>query len=150
MKHYELLYIIPEAVPEEKYNKIKVEIESLIKKNGGQITLSESIGRRKLAYPIKKVKTGYYFLNEFDLEPKSLKAIDKKLKLIEEVIRFLIVVKTPQKQPEKKVKEAFPLAKKKEAIKEKEEKKKTKKKKVSIEELDKKLDEILQGDITDQ
>ncbi|MDZ7798746.1 MAG: 30S ribosomal protein S6 [Patescibacteria group bacterium] len=171
MKHYELLYIVSGKIAEDEQKNITNQVESLIKKLEGNLTLSESLGKKKLAYPIKKNDHGSYYVNEFDMEENKLKELEKNLKLINEIIRFLIIVKVPTKEKEEKIKEGKKVEKrvykpeskpeiKKESDK-KEEKtkkaslakktpKKEKKEKVSIEELDKKLDEILEDDITNQ
>lgn len=144
MNHYELLYIIPHTYPEERQGKIVSQIEALLKKEGGSITKTESLGKKKLTYPIRKIRFGFYNLVELDLESEKLKEINRQLRLVPEVLRFLMASK-------KKVVEKPIKPKKVKEIREmkiyKKEPKKEKPKKVSIEELDKKLDEILGDDI---
>lgn len=149
MSPYEILYIINGEITEEEQLKITTALEAMINKAGGKIISTENLGKKRLSYPIKKIKAGYYLLSQFELAPLDLKEVEKKIKLINEIIRFLIVKKEPVVTLEKPSKPASPVFKKEAPVFKKEETKKPEKKeKVSIEELDAKLDEILGDDIT--
>jgi small subunit ribosomal protein S6 len=67
------------------------DVESLIDRNDGRVLEIEPWGLRKLAYPIKKQQEGYYFVLQSDMEPQSVAEIDRNLRLMEPVIRHLIV-----------------------------------------------------------
>lgn len=95
MQRYDLLYIIPVTFEEEKINSIKAEVRSRLKDAGGVIISEVEMGRRKLAYPIKKQSTGYYDGFEFDLTPNKINDFEKYLKLSDEIIRHLIVKLDP-------------------------------------------------------
>lgn len=59
---------------------------------GDEKVVSENMwGIRNLAYPIEKQKKGFYAHFEFETEPKVVKALDKSLKLEENILRFLLV-----------------------------------------------------------
>jgi len=148
INHYELLYLVAANYTEEELLPIKEKIKKLLEKFEGEITLEDSFGKKKLAYPIKKNHQGYYLLYEFDLDGENLEKIKKELKLTNEVLRH-IIVKKKEKAPSPA---AAPTAKKVAAPKPeltREVKKETKKedKRVKLEDLDQKLDEILEGDI---
>ena len=152
--HYELLYIIPAKYSEKELQPVINQVIPLIKKAGGEILRDDNLGRKKLAYPIKHVHQGYYILVEFDLKPNQLKGLNKDLKLMPEVLRHLIVKTKPKpisqiikrkpflKPPVEEGKEERLI--KKEAPKEEREEEREK---ISIEELDKKIDELLKEDI---
>lgn len=151
MKHYEILYILAPDLSEEPHAKIVALVEDHIKNEGGKIAKAEILGKKKLAYAIKKASLGSYCLFEFDLEPAKLYSLEQKLRLMTEILRFLITVKDPTKErpktvilKPKAVEAPAPRIFKKEPTKEKP---REKLQKVSIEELDKKLDEILQDDV---
>lgn len=143
MTHYELLYLVPGTILEDELGQIKQSVKNTLQKFAGRVTFEDSLGKKKLAYPIKKMTIGYYLLFEFDLEGKNLKKLNEELKLTPKVLRHLIVKKsaTMPTLVEKALRkmEEKPIVPS--AIKPEE------KKKVKIEDLDKKLDEILQGDI---
>ncbi|MBU1145975.1 30S ribosomal protein S6 [Patescibacteria group bacterium] len=145
MKHYELLYILPGKYTEEEMEGISVKINELVKKHGGEITLTDNLGAKKLAYPIADVQVGNYLVIEFNSEPEKIKELGGELKLTPEVLRFGIILKKLKTQEEI---DGEKIRKEKMAQKQKaEETKAEPAPKVSLEELDKKLGEILEGDI---
>ncbi|MBU1163990.1 30S ribosomal protein S6 [Patescibacteria group bacterium] len=143
--HYELLYILSGQFTEEEVEKIKETIKKLIAKFEGIVSLEDSLGKKRLAYPIKKIMQGYYLLVEFNLDGQNLIKLNDEIKLEPKVLRHLItkkVITAPSfVDKTKKLLETEPAAQKEEL------KKADEKKKVSIEDLDQKLDEILDGDI---
>lgn len=152
--HYELCYIVPMNYTTEELKPINEQVTKTIKEFEGNISSKSDLGKLKLAYPIKHLSHGYYFVIEFDMPKENLKKLNTAFGLIPEVLRFLIIKKKIKSaediKKEKELQEK--LAKKKEIeiekIKtDKEEAKDTpKKEKVSLEDLDKKLDEILDTD----
>ncbi|MBD3359726.1 MAG: 30S ribosomal protein S6 [Candidatus Buchananbacteria bacterium] len=158
IEHYELLYIVPISYSVDELKPITEKIIKLIKDYNGEITKEEDLGKLKLAYPIKQQSHGYYQLVEFKLPTNVLKSLNESLRLINEVLRFLIVKKKIKTEKELIKEKALQdkLAKKKEEAIEKikaakeEPKEKTQEKdgqdKVSLEDLDKKLDELLDTD----
>lgn len=144
MGHYELLYLISATYSEEELTPLKEKVKGLIEKFDGKITLEDSLGKKKLAYPIQHTHHGYYFLDELDLPPEKIKDLNRELKLTPEILRHQLIIKKLQTPSlieitEKKIK--------KEKEKKEEDKKKTEKEKIKLEDLDRKLDEILEGDI---
>ena len=93
MIHYELVYIVPNQYTDEEVETISDKVKKIISENGGTITIEDSLGKKKLAYPIKQVHQGTYLLLELDLETESLEKIKKTLGLTAEVLRFQIVKK---------------------------------------------------------
>ncbi len=158
IEHYELLYIVPISYSVDELKPITEKMVKLIKDYNGEITKEENLGKLKLAYPIKQQGHGYYQLVEFNLPTNVLKSLNESLRLINEVLRFLIVKKKIKTEKELIKEKALQdkLAKKKEEAIEKikaakeEPKEKTQEKdsqdKVSLEDLDKKLDELLDTD----
>ena len=158
-EHYEILYILPASFTPEETLPVVEKVAALIKDNGGDITKDENMGKQKLAYPIKNLSHGYYFLYEFDLPKAHLQKLTQTLQLETDVVRFLIVkkrVKTEKEISEEKLmQERLAKRKEKEIEKMKEESTSAKtpadnekkpKEKISLEDLDKKLDEILDTD----
>jgi small subunit ribosomal protein S6 len=141
LNHYELLYLVAANYTEDELAPVKEKVKELIKKASGQITAEDSFGKKKLAYPIKKNHQGYYLLFEFDLEGENLKELDKNLTLTNEILRHMIAKKPIRAQvTNKKPRIARPKAevvdaKAAEADKDK----------IKLEDLDQKLDEILEG-----
>jgi len=92
MKAYELVYIIQPG-EEELINAIVAKFENLIKNNGGVIEKIDRWGKKRLAYEIKDFTEGYYVLVNFNAEPKTVQEIERVIKITDEVIRHLLIVK---------------------------------------------------------
>lgn len=154
LSHYELLYIVSNKYTEEELKPIMEKVDNYITENGGEITYREEWGNKKMAYPINHFTFGYYNLVEFDAEGNKLQEIEKLIRLSHDVLRHQIVVKKKRTEEEiqkEKEEEKERVKKEKEKIKEetkeetkpKEEKRKTAKAKVDLNDLDAKLDKIL-------
>lgn len=100
---YELTYIISGQLSEEEVVKCAEALKKLLP--NGQVIEEKAWGRRELAYPINKQKAGYYFTLVFQAEPSQIGSLNQKLKLQEEVLRYLIVKTTlpPEKTAAKPI-----------------------------------------------
>lgn len=163
IQYYELLYFVPGSVAEEKVPEAVAKVDEFLASVEAKIENKEELGSQKLAYQIKQEKYGYYVCITFYLAKDKLNKLNEQLRLAPEVMRFLIV-KAKKKTAEdlaqeEKIQEKI-QAKKKEVVKKelaaqekKEEEAKAPAKpveeasapkdKISMEDLDKKLDEIL-------
>lgn len=92
MGKYELLYIVHPDL-ESSIDKIIERVKASISDKGGKITYEENWGKRKLAYKIAKSETGIYILLYFEAPKESLEKIERDIRLIEEIIRFMVVAK---------------------------------------------------------
>lgn len=75
------------------------KVNVLITNNQGKITQSVSLGKKRLAYPIKGFRFGYYILVEFDMPGVNLIKVDHALRMTSEILRQQVVskeVKTPE------------------------------------------------------
>jgi small subunit ribosomal protein S6 len=90
VSYYELLVIFSTNLSEEDEKTQTSQTEDLLRHEKGTIHLVEHWGKRKLAYTIKKQRQGYYEWFYFELEPGRIAEIDRKLKMSETILRFLI------------------------------------------------------------
>jgi len=163
--HYELLYLISNKFSEEEIKPIMEKVNSLITNNQGKITQSASLGKKRLAYPIKGFRFGYYILVEFDMPGVNLINVSHALQLTGEILRQQIVIK--ELKTEEQISRDKKIAEKIAARNIKEEKmaeekvaarraapaeaaaasvKAADKDKVDLKDLDEKLDKILETD----
>lgn len=91
--NYELVYILSPKLSDDDAEKKSKEIVEQIKENITEIVLEDFWGKKDLAYPIDKLEHGYYTLVQFKAEAENINKINKKLKLDDEIIRYLIVKK---------------------------------------------------------
>ncbi len=91
MRNYELVYVLQPELEEESVAANSQRIEQLITANGGLISETKPWGKRRLAYPIDGYRDGRYTLIRFEIDPQSIQELERTLKLIEEIIRYLLV-----------------------------------------------------------
>jgi len=146
--HYELLYLLSNKFSEDEVKPIIEKINSLILNNQGKITLVEDLGKKRLAYPIKGFRYGYYILAEFDMAGENLINVDRALRMMNEVLRHQIIIKAVKTEEQiaqdKKIAEKIAARNIKEEKDVKEKIKETDKEKVDLKDLDEKLDKILE------
>jgi small subunit ribosomal protein S6 len=88
---YELIYILKPEATEQEVADLQAQVEGIVQRLGGSIEKTEPWGRRKLAYEIGKHKEGFYVLHVIQGSGELMKEIDRRLKVIEGLIRHLIV-----------------------------------------------------------
>ena len=88
---YELVLIISPEVVDEALNTTMDGIKQFITEKGGVISTVEQWGKRKLAYPLKRVLEGNYVLTQFKLDSTLGKELEKNLQISEEVLRHLLI-----------------------------------------------------------
>jgi small subunit ribosomal protein S6 len=95
MEKYELLYIIAAKFTDKEIEALMEKINGMVTSIGGKVTESMNLGRRKLAYPISHVRNGNYVLVHFDAEPAVMAKLNDVLRLSADILRHLITVKSP-------------------------------------------------------
>lgn len=90
-RKYEIGLIINPEATEEEVKKIIDTIAGIIKKAKGSIENIDEWGRRKLAFPIEKQKEGIYVFINTDVVGAAFFNIERRLKLSEKVMRFVIL-----------------------------------------------------------
>lgn len=90
-KDYESYIILDGNFEDSQIEEIILRYENLLKKNDVEIKNIERIGRRRMAYPIKKKQNGYYICYEFVSAPETIEKIERAYKLDENILRYLTV-----------------------------------------------------------
>jgi small subunit ribosomal protein S6 len=90
-RQYELVYILPPETTEQQAGELHEQIASIVSRMNGQIEKTENWGRRKLAYEIGHFKEGVYVLEVINGSGELMKELDRRLKVLDEVIRHLVV-----------------------------------------------------------
>ena len=101
MQNYELLYIIPAQYADTEIDALCAKIAKMMEGTGAKVTRNESLGKIKLAYTVKQQRHGTYVLVHFEAEPSSIKEMERQLRLADEVLRHIVVerdVRTDRKQ----------------------------------------------------
>ncbi len=90
-RQYELVYILPPDTTEQQIADLHGQVEGVVSRLHGQIEKTENWGRRKLAYDIGHNKEGVYVLDVINGSGELMKELDRRLKVIDQVIRHMIV-----------------------------------------------------------
>ena len=89
MNHYETVFIATPVLSDVQTKEVFGKFQGVITENGGRIVSGEEWGLKKLAYPIQKKTTGFYFLIEFEAEGDIVDILETQYRRDERVIRFL-------------------------------------------------------------
>lgn len=90
-RQYELVYIMSPDATEQDVADLHTQIESIITRYQGELVKTENWGRRRLAFRIGKHREGTYILEVFKGTGELTKELDRRLKVIDSVIRHLCV-----------------------------------------------------------
>ena len=93
MNKYELGVVVRADLEEETFQAEMARVKGHIERFDGNIDKIDEWGRRKLAYPIKKLTEGVFTFITFTSPAGSPREIENRLRLMENVLRFLIVRK---------------------------------------------------------
>lgn len=89
-RQYELVYILPPDTTEDQTKELHEQLEAVVSRMNGQIERTENWGRRKLAYEIARQKEGVYVLEVINGSGELMKELDRRLRVMDQVIRHLI------------------------------------------------------------
>ena len=91
MNKYELALVVNAKIDDEARTTAVDTVKDLIARFGGTITNVDEWGKRKLAYEIDKMREGYYYFIQFDADSNAPREIEDRLRIMENVIRFLCI-----------------------------------------------------------
>ena len=91
MTKYELAVIVNAKIEDDARAAAVDKCKALIERFGGQITNVDEWGKQKLAYEIEKMNEGFYYFIQFDAEPTAPADIEKRVRIVDGVIRYLLV-----------------------------------------------------------
>jgi len=89
MNRYETVFIATPVLSDVQLKELVSKFQGVITENGGEVAHTEEWGLRKLAYPIQKKSTGFYFLLEFTGEGTIVDKLETIYRRDERIIRFL-------------------------------------------------------------
>ena len=92
MNKYESVIIINPNVDEAGLKALQDKFTGLINENG-KVEEVVDMGKRKLAYEIKKNSEGIYVLINFEAAPSLIKELERVYRITDEVIKFIVVRK---------------------------------------------------------
>ena len=90
-RQYELVYILPPDTTEQQVTELHQQIEAVVTRMNGNFEKTENWGRRRLAYEIGHYKEGVYVLEVINGGGELMKELDRRLKVMDQVVRHLVV-----------------------------------------------------------
>ena len=91
MRSYQSVLILKADIEETRVDDVLEKIGGFIKSNGGAILKTEKWGKKRLAYRVKKNRFGIYLNLYHTLEPSGVVHLEKKYKLFDLIIKFMVV-----------------------------------------------------------
>ncbi len=88
---YELMFIVRPDMPEEDQDKLISTLESAVTSSGGTLKNVERMGKRRLAYTVRKFHDGIYVLLTVEGSGGLVHELERRLRVSEPVIKFLTV-----------------------------------------------------------
>lgn len=90
MHNYELVFIVRPDLDENAFREVINRVQSWITEAGGAVSKIDVWGKRKLAYTIRKQREGLYVLMNTEMLPTFTGTLERNLRFLEPVMRFLI------------------------------------------------------------
>ena len=91
MNKYELALVVNAKIEDEERLATVEKAKEYITRFGGTITNIDEWGKKRLAYEIQKMKEEYYYFIQFDADTTVPAEIEKRVRIMENVIRYLCV-----------------------------------------------------------
>lgn len=90
-RFYEVMFIVRPDVADEDLDKLIAGLEQTVTGGGGKIRSTEKLGKRKLAYMVRKFNDGNYVLLTIDADGVLIAELERRLRVSEPVIKFITV-----------------------------------------------------------
>lgn len=90
-REYETIFVLNPNIDRESAEKVSARVTDVVGKQGGKLTLLESWGRRKLAYPVQKHRRGVYVYLKYVGRGEVVSEIERQLRMIDTVLKYQTV-----------------------------------------------------------
>lgn len=91
MNKYELAVVVNAKIEDDVRTATIEKVKEYITRFGGTITNVDEWGKKRLAYEIQKMREGYYYFIQFESDSSCPAEVEKSVRIMENVIRFLCV-----------------------------------------------------------
>ena len=92
MNNYETIFLIKDDITEEQRNAVVSEIRKYLVKNG-KVSEEENLGKKKLAYEVKKYEYAYYYVINFTGKASIIPELERKYRINENILKFITIKK---------------------------------------------------------
>ena len=91
MNKYELAVVVSAKIEDDERAATLEKAKALVERFGGKITNVDDWGKKRLAYEVQKMKEAFYYFIQFDAETTAPAEIESRVRIMDNVIRYLIV-----------------------------------------------------------
>ena len=92
MNKYESIIIVNPNLDETALKAVEEKFTGIINENG-KVEKVDKMGKRRLAYEIKKQQEGYYMVFEFESKPEAIAELERIYRITEDIMKYIIVKK---------------------------------------------------------
>lgn len=92
MRTYEVVLIVNPELDEDALNGVVDRVKNWITESGGTVTKVDMWGKRRMAYIIRKQREANYVLIVAELNPSSTAELERNLRFLEPVMRYMLIV----------------------------------------------------------
>ncbi len=98
MTCYETLFVVKPTLTEEEIASQIAKVKDVLAKEGAELVGTNDMGMRKLAYQVEKHNRGYYTVLFYKAKGATIQELERNLKINEDIIKFLTVKYTKNKE----------------------------------------------------
>jgi small subunit ribosomal protein S6 len=91
MSQYEITYIIRPSIEDPQVDELANHFADVAKNNGSTTVELEKMGRKRLAYEIKKLREGHYICMKFAANADAAKEVIRQMRLHDDILRALLI-----------------------------------------------------------
>ena len=91
MNKYELAVVVNAKIEDDERAAVIEKVKEYVARFGGTVTDVDEWGKKRLAYEIQKMREGYYYFVHFESDSTVPGEMEKRLRIMENVIRYLCV-----------------------------------------------------------
>ena len=91
MTTYETVFITLPSLTEQEETDLVATLAQVVSDDGGTMVANDRMGRRRLAYPVRKFEDGVYTRFLYDASPAVPKELDRRIRLSDKILRHLTV-----------------------------------------------------------
>ena len=91
MNKYEMTVVVSAKVEDEERAATVDKCKAYVERFGGTVTNVDDWGKRRLAYEVQHMKEAFYYFIQFDADAKAPAEIESRVRIMDNVVRFLIV-----------------------------------------------------------
>ncbi len=90
-RQYEVVFIVDPTADDDEVTRLTDNLKQIATDQGGTVTKTESMGRRKLAYEILHKTEGSFVLLEIEGSGKEIAELERRMRVNDRIIRYITV-----------------------------------------------------------